>query len=81
MPKQNINHVQVTIVSDSNNILKSICVHLSPGSSCGLVAYTFHILAQWYIFFMGHTAGRDSGLMIYSEAYEESTSLNRFKIG
>ena len=27
--------------------IKSICVHLSPRSSCGLVVYTF---------FMGHTA-------------------------
>ena len=36
--------------------LKSICVHLSPRSSCGLVAYTLRILAQWYTFFMGHTA-------------------------
>ena len=36
--------------------LKSIRVHLSPGSSSGLVAYTLRILAQWYTFFMGHTA-------------------------
>ena len=28
-------------------LLKSIHVHLSPGSSCGLVAYTLCILAQW----------------------------------
>ena len=34
------------------DVLKSIRVHLSPGSSCGLV----HILAQRYIFFTGHTA-------------------------
>ena len=33
--------------------LKSICVHLSPGSSCALVAC---ILAQRYTFFMGHIA-------------------------
>ena len=37
-------------------ILKSIRVHLSPGSSCGLVVYTLRILAQRYTFFMGHTA-------------------------
>ena len=36
--------------------LKSIHVHLSPGSSCGLVVYTLRILAQRYTFFMGHTA-------------------------
>ena len=36
--------------------LKSVRVHLSPGSSCGLVACTLRILAQWYTFFMGHTA-------------------------
>ena len=33
--------------------LKSIRVHLSPGSSCGLVAYTLH---NGILFFMGHTA-------------------------
>ena len=32
-------------------LLKSICIHLSPGSSCGLVAYTCAM-----VFFMGHTA-------------------------
>ena len=36
--------------------LKSIRVYLSPGSSCGLVAFTLHILAQRYTFFMGHIA-------------------------
>ena len=36
--------------------LKSIHVHLSPRSTCGLVAYTLRILAQRYTFFMGHTA-------------------------
>ena len=38
------------------NHIKSIRVHLSPGSSCGLFAYTLHILAQRYSFFMGHAA-------------------------
>ena len=37
-------------------LLKSIRIHLSPGSSCGLVAYTLCILVQRYTFFMGHTA-------------------------
>ena len=26
--------------------------NLSPGSSCGLVAYTLRLLAQWYTFFI-----------------------------
>ena len=91
-----LNHVQTdwgvlcsgVIISEGSD-LKSIRVHLSPGSSCGLVVYTLHILAQRYTFFMGHTAiylltGRDSGLMTISldlEAYEESTGLSGFKIG
>ena len=37
-------------------LLKSIRVHLSPGSTCDLVAYTLRILGQRYTFFMGHTA-------------------------
>ena len=48
----------------SSGHLKSIHLHLSPGSSCGLVAYTLHILAQRYTFFMGHTA-IFLGVMIY----------------
>ena len=36
--------------------LKPIHIHLSPGSTCGLVAYALHILAQRYTFFMGCTA-------------------------
>ena len=51
---------QVAVKYSSNDIitplLKSIRVHLSPGSSCGLVAYTLRILEQRYTFFMGHTA-------------------------
>ena len=41
-----------------HSVLKSIRVHLSPGSTCsyGLVAYTLCIFEQWYTFFMGHTA-------------------------
>ena len=35
----------------SYHYLKSIRVHLSPGSSCGLVAYTLRILTQRYTLF------------------------------
>ena len=50
--------------------LKSIRVHLSPGSSCGLVAYTLHILAQrytlWDIQLIAYLlTGRDAGLMTH----------------
>ena len=43
--------------------LKSICVHLSPGSTCGLVAYTLvYFLYGTYSYLF---TGRDSGLMTY----------------
>ena len=38
------------------SVTKVYRVHLSPGSSSGLVTYTLRILAKWYTFFMGHTA-------------------------
>ena len=39
----------------SNEDMCSIRVHLSPGSSCGLVAYTLRI-CTCAMAFMGHTA-------------------------
>ena len=63
-------------------MLKSIRVHLSPGSSCGLVAYTCPMVYFLYGTYSYLLTVRDSGLMAYisldSEAYEESTGLSGF---
>ena len=46
IPQYHICSVYYTLV------LKSIRVHLSPGSTCGLVAYTLRILTQRYTFIL-----------------------------
>ena len=68
-------------------LLKSIRVHLSPESSCGLVAHTLRILAQWYILSLWDIQlsfdwkGFRLNDIIDSEAYEVSTGLSGFKSG
>ena len=45
--------------------LKSIRVHLSPRSTCGLVAYTCIMVYFLYGTYSYLLTGRDSGLMTY----------------
>ena len=53
-------HCKAGRVEVSMRPLKSIRVHLSPGSSCGLVAYTCAMVYGTYSYLL---TGRDSGLM------------------
>ena len=55
-----VHHMNICIVW-----LKSIHVHLSPESSCGLVAYTCAMVYFLYGTYSYLLTGRDSGLMTY----------------
>ena len=66
---------------DTDLILKSIRVHLSPGSSCGLVTYTCATVYFLYGIYSYLLTVRDSGfndISQDSEACKESIGLSGF---
>ena len=69
--------IMVSIVTPVQ--LKSIRVHLSLGSSCGLVAYTCAMVYFLYGTYSYLLTGRESGLMTYITRLGSLQGIHRSK--